>query len=500
MKSKPLVEQIDTNNRSDQDAANESWTNHLKRNQSKIQELIHGQYKSRLDCPDCKRISITFDPFATVPLSLPTDEFSRFEVNCIPHDLRNPPLKINFTIPNETSHSEIKSQTAKILKDDPNYLLTILQKDHRIVEFVQGKTDATHFRQPGCAPFMYHTSIPYSELLKSTKGISLIRINVYLEARYFFESDKLISYARLAEFNTQHSLLQLHFEVFKKFRENIWALHQKLKSNQIIDLKQVHDAQLEKEFKIIFDPAYEKSWPYKLYFCMEELQSQKKITKSKILPMAQSSLGMLAYNEHIPLDLLVLEIKINSAFKWEDFELNYFKEYKSADQQDGHNRDYTIYDCLSLFTKREKLDKENAWYCSKCKDHKEAFKTMELYKLPEILIFHFKRFKTNRIRSIGPFYWASGNQKNTSLIEFPVNGLDMKKYALSANEKPLIYDLYAVSNHYGDLSGGHYTAFCKNSVNKQWYEFDDTKITPISEKSVVSKAAYLLFYSRRKSE
>lgn len=41
-------------------------------------------------------------------------------------------------------------------------------------------------------------------------------------------------------------------------------------------------------------------------------------------------------------------------------------------------------------------------------------------------------------------------------------------------KESLIYDLYAVSNHFGSLSGGHYTAFCQNAINKKWYEFDDT--------------------------
>ena len=27
-----------------------------------------------------------------------------------------------------------------------------------------------------------------------------------------------------------------------------------------------------------------------------------------------------------------------------------------------------------------------------------------------------------------------------------------------------IYDLYAVSNHFGGMGGGHYTAFAKNNV------------------------------------
>jgi ubiquitin C-terminal hydrolase len=30
-----------------------------------------------------------------------------------------------------------------------------------------------------------------------------------------------------------------------------------------------------------------------------------------------------------------------------------------------------------------------------------------------------------------------------------------------------IYDLYAISNHYGGLGGGHYTAYAKNS--SKWY-------------------------------
>lgn len=40
------------------------------------------------------------------------------------------------------------------------------------------------------------------------------------------------------------------------------------------------------------------------------------------------------------------------------------------------------------------------------------------------------------------------------------------------------YNLYAVSNHYGDVSGGHYTAFCK-APSGQWLEFDDDEVMPV---------------------
>lgn len=32
------------------------------------------------------------------------------------------------------------------------------------------------------------------------------------------------------------------------------------------------------------------------------------------------------------------------------------------------------------------------------------------------------------------------------------------------NKKQVIYDLYAISNHFGGIGGGHYTAFAKNKV------------------------------------
>jgi ubiquitin carboxyl-terminal hydrolase 4/11/15 len=44
---------------------------YIKRNQSIIVDLMTGQYKSKVTCPDCKEESITFDPFITVTLPIP---------------------------------------------------------------------------------------------------------------------------------------------------------------------------------------------------------------------------------------------------------------------------------------------------------------------------------------------------------------------------------------------------------------------------------------------
>jgi ubiquitin C-terminal hydrolase len=42
-------------------------------------------------------------------------------------------------------------------------------------------------------------------------------------------------------------------------------------------------------------------------------------------------------------------------------------------------------------------------------------------------------------------------------------------------KKPLLYDLYAVSNHMGSMGFGHYTAYVNNSG--KWYEMDDSDVS-----------------------
>ena len=107
---------------------------------------------------------------------------------------------------------------------------------------------------------------------------------------------------------------------------------------------------------------------------------------------------------------------------------------------------------------------------------------MDIYKLPDTLIIHIKRFKQSG-------YFST---KNNRLVEFPIQGLDMSAFCLSEGG---IYDLYAISNHYGSLGGGHYTAFAKN--RGEWFHFDDSRVSKVREESqIISKAAYVLFYKK----
>lgn len=134
-------------------------------------------------------------------------------------------------------------------------------------------------------------------------------------------------------------------------------------------------------------------------------------------------------------------------------------------------------DCLSYFGVEETLKGSDKWYCCKCKDHVVARKKMEVYQAPDHLIIHLKRFSHSR----GMF----GSRKINDLIGFPVEGLNMSPYVINKpGQSKVMYDLYAVSNHFGSMGGGHYTAYAKNPLFGKWYDFDDSTVSKIATSSI----------------
>jgi len=76
-----------------------------------------------------------------------------------------------------------------------------------------------------------------------------------------------------------------------------------------------------------------------------------------------------------------------------------------------------------------------------------------------------------------------------------MNYLEQNSYSLKQSG-PFKYDLFAVSNHYGGLNGGHYTACVRNGYRHEWHNFDDSRVSACDEYNVMTRAAYNLFYVR----
>eukprot|EP00057_Strongylocentrotus_purpuratus_P014458 XP_011668932.1 PREDICTED: ubiquitin carboxyl-terminal hydrolase 19 [Strongylocentrotus purpuratus] len=172
-----------------------------------------------------------------------------------------------------------------------------------------------------------------------------------------------------------------------------------------------------------------------------------------------------------------------------------YAEDESVCGKSYEETEITLDQCLKLFTEPEKLAPGEAWYCPKCKQHREATKQMLLWRLPSTLIIQLKRF------SFGNMLWRD---KINKMVEYPVRGLDLSPYCHGSHGTPLIYDLYGVINHHGGILGGHYTSFGRLASTADWSKnehdwrlFDDNHVTTVSEKNVVTRSAYLLFYRRR---
>ena len=84
-------------------------------------------------------------------------------------------------------------------------------------------------------------------------------------------------------------------------------------------------------------------------------------------------------------------------------------------------------------------------YCPSCQKHQQATKKFDLWMLPSVLVISLKRFSYNR-------YWRD---KLDTQVEFPTTNLNMGPYIINKNHGKAIYDLIAVSNHYGVMGGGH---------------------------------------------
>lgn len=149
----------------------------------------------------------------------------------------------------------------------------------------------------------------------------------------------------------------------------------------------------------------------------------------------------------------------------------------------------SIQDCMKAYTQQELLDESDSYYCAQCKTHRAVSKKISLYRLPEVLVVHLKRFS----------YSTFSRDKVTTPIKFPTNGLDVAAYCAqdAVLDGSTLYDLTGVVHHMGSLNGGHYTAECVNADTNDWYDFNDSSVSPIKKPQLCSSSAYILFFRRR---
>uniref|UniRef100_G3Q681 USP domain-containing protein n=1 Tax=Gasterosteus aculeatus aculeatus TaxID=481459 RepID=G3Q681_GASAC len=124
----------------------------------------------------------------------------------------------------------------------------------------------------------------------------------------------------------------------------------------------------------------------------------------------------------------------------------------------------------------------DAVYCNVCGEETKATCESEMVSYPQILSLLIKRFiLDNNTKS---------HFKSNRCVDVPRK--------LQRNH--MKYEVYAVVNHTGSVSGGHYTASVLSHEDGAWYEFDDANVYKIEEQPFAesetfsSSTAYLLMY------
>ena len=320
---------------------------------------------------------------------------------------------------------------------------------------------------------------PFSEENEKEAYIEDKKLDNYIN----YKSDNLQEITNLL--NNEFNNLQKSWKNLKNYIKNI--PYQILLSNkfQLINKKHIINEGMVDNFDILSEVAIrsnnDKIETLVGHLLNKSLFLSVKFKKSSIYIKSFASFNNCTHEKCSPL-------------KGEEY-TTYYEEMEieeDSEENENENRYYSNHinldHCLQYFTEEECLEEGNEWYCDKCKRRVMASKKIELFYLPRILCICLTRFLKS-----GRYF---GYTKNDELVEFPLENLNMSKYMCGPDKNYSKYDLFAVSQHYGGMGGGHYTAVCKN-IDGKWYEYDDSDCSPISQNQIITNAAYVLFYRRK---
>ena len=485
-------------NETDLECAKRFWNLHIKLNDSIVTDLFSGLLKSEVHCPNCKFINITFDPFNTLTLPIPS--------------LRELNIELQFYyIPKYSLRNNCRFQS----NIGKNCTFKELMEKIQSVKGFNYDLKNSKFKFMKVSKEKFETFLDENDTVKNA-GFLFIFDNLEKEGKknitiplYLYKNRELSSFPQLLfleEDNNYDTFKRKIYYLIRKyikipFKEDKFKVDEEIekfinkeKEENIDELLKL----LDKEYSEIFNSQEENiqnfitNFPYRIAIrkkfddkneiCIfdgkNNLDNLKEFGISKDTDSICNLLNKIKEGEYF-LDLL---INSNSDFSKENIN---FKECKNTYEIKSKEGKLNLEKLLDYFCTREHLDKGNEWRCGKCNKHVEATKNFSIFYVPRLLIICLSRFSKR----------GYGYSKNDEYIDFPLENLDMGKYICGPDKENSKYDLFAVSQHFGGTGGGHYTAVCRNMDGK-WYDYNDSSCSPDSSSNVVSSSAYVLFYRR----
>jgi ubiquitin carboxyl-terminal hydrolase 4/11/15 len=438
---KVLTEPVFGDGTNDLATAQLAWDRHLQRNKSSVVEIFHGQLRSRLDCPECRHRTIVFDPYVSLGMPVAPTGAPTVTATFVPFDFAEPRPVIKF----EASADPSPAVSALVGRD---VNVVLCSRSGRNVWLTCGAIGDESFR----------SAVEYIafEIPSKEKFYAPCFVEMKVRAGSWEESDN-VSGLFLAEVESGDATEAEVAAAAARSLECVWSGESPNPSPALetrVSRTLLPSGDSTGAGKVTATFYSHKLWPdYHLKYITGYLTTIS-INPEFATPESQFSLASLV--RHDPL----------------------------VSKAEGS---VSLADCFNWFRVEETLDEQNQWYCPSCKQFVCAKKQMDVWSVPPCLIVHLKRF--------------TQFSKLDTVVDFP-DEFDISPFIVGPqrNAGPLHYRLYAVSNHYGSLCGGHYTAHARvvqqGHEDGNWYSFDDSYVQAVSASDAHTSAAYVLYYER----
>uniref|UniRef100_A0A7N6BXS3 ubiquitinyl hydrolase 1 n=1 Tax=Anabas testudineus TaxID=64144 RepID=A0A7N6BXS3_ANATE len=467
-----------------------------------VQEHFQAQYRSSLTCPHCLKQSNTFDPFLCISLPIPLRQTRPMCVTLVFSTKGQRYLRVGLAVPLFGSMSCLRIMVAEEGNISPDQVILSELYSTGFKRSFSDEDDLTAIADSDVvyafqAPPLYNRggsarhSGSHGDRTSTTNTVHLLICNtagsgqqaVRFGPPFLMREDRSISWDQL-----QQSILnKLYYLMLNGSQAQNAAVLFKIR---VVGGSAAYSYLSPQDSRPLYHPAVDRA----LKLCG---------------PGGPPHVKLVIEWEHKTKECLFGSIQEEVVKDAESV--------RNQQQQHLQQHSCTLDECFQLYTKEEQLAPDDAWKCPHCKQLQQGMVKMSLWTLPDILILHLKRF-----RQVG-----ERRNKLSTLVRFPLTGLDMAPHVVKRsqsmrnlnlgawasswkqpsgqNHQPADmtlphdyqYDLYAVCNHHGGMHGGHYTAYCRNSVDGQWYSYDDSSVDLVPEEEVCTRGAYILFYQRR---
>lgn len=516
VKQKPYTTPVEANGRKDEEVAREEWDQYLRRNDSVIVDNFMGQLRSHVTCsnPECGNESVTFDPFMSLSVPIPSEDFIDVQVQLFWAN-GNIPTRYSVRVDKDGGClRDVKAKLSELSEVPTERLFFVDVWNHRIVKAYGDGMSLERVREG--VLHAYELELPVTEY---DFGSSLVRppSSMRFTMNGFSESAKPMKLVGLLHQAPASSPVDRRATDPAEDGNDIYGASPKQRRVEIELFNTPLLVSIERESTKA--NVHRKVWRivHRLVATKDDEMSaadEEQQTPYKLHVTAPT--GATTYVSNVPSDedsaaefLEELDKPISFTLEWSRYGYQQGYDEDSAKRIELHDsmknlsiksaaeppKEVTLSDCLAKFTEREQLEPTDTWYCPKCKQHVRAFKKFDLFSMPNVLIVHLKRFRYAQ----SSFYLH--RDKITKLVQFPIEEFDLTDYVVGPKDdgKSLVYDLFAVSEHSGGLGGGHYTAVAKNPENNRWFSFNDSFTNETTADRAVTPRAYVLFYVRKEA-